>query len=110
MLRTACALLVFLGACGKTSCETTIDAIFFVTVAPEQEINLSDCHISFWTISAPPDPCQHGCSTVGGARIGLNTFESCRLFQSIFFLAGCTQRVFCSFQQHYTKSNIPYDA
>ncbi|CDJ59958.1 hypothetical protein EMWEY_00026210 [Eimeria maxima] len=59
-----------------THCAAAIDAIFFISVASEHHIALSECHISFWTLYDSTDTCREGCSAVGGARIGLNTFET----------------------------------
>lgn len=68
-----------LATVGLTWCVTLaagIDAIFFVVVASEQPVSLNDCHVAFWTLRGHTDPCRHGCSSIGGARLGLNTFEA----------------------------------
>lgn len=78
LLRTTFALLIPCGVPEITRRVAAIDAIFFVTVASQHKIALSDCHVAFWTFGAYMDPCRHGCSAVGGARVGLNTFETCK--------------------------------
>lgn len=74
--RTCTTLLMALGMRDVPVGAAAIDAIFFISVASEHHIALSECHISFWTLGDSTDTCREGCSAVGGARIGLNTFET----------------------------------
>ena len=77
MFRTTCTVLFMaVWVWHAPFSAAAIDAIFFISVASEHHIALSECHISFWTLYDSTDTCREGCSAVGGARIGLNTFET----------------------------------
>lgn len=76
MIRTTSTILLLAFGVGHIPLSATIDAIFFISVSPEYQIALSECHISFWTLGNSREVCRDGCSALGSARLGLNTFET----------------------------------
>ncbi|XP_026192622.1 uncharacterized protein LOC113147181 [Cyclospora cayetanensis] len=76
MVPTAALSFTLLAFGAIPAYEASIDAIFFISVAADHDVTPRDCHIAFWALGSSTDPCREGCSAVGAARIGLNTFET----------------------------------